>query len=254
MVNLSPSIISTPFGTDIYYQGSDLSNGSKPALLYFALSAFTTLHEDPFNQPVAPLIENDIRVFSWDLPYHGIHLDPNEAIRHWASALAENPFFISDFIHICQQNLQYLIEQGWIDPARLAVAGISRGGLIATHLAAQDARIKTVLGFAPFTTASLVEEFKPLPLQQIEQIDLIQIADRLTHAHLRFYIGNRDVRVGTDACYTFIRELTESAFAKGIRSPSVELNIYPSIGFKGHGTPPYIFQAGTNWIKAQLLK
>lgn len=240
-------------GSPIFYQGPDLQLGPLPAVLFFALSAQMSLFENPFNQPVLHLIRQGIRVFSWDLPFHGPGLDPHDAMRKWAHEFVYNPSFISDFLELCRHHINYLIEEGLVDPLHLGVAGLSRGGFVATHLAASDSRLKTVLGFAPLTQPKPLEELQSFPELSFDQISLTAIAEKLIHTRLRFYIGNHDQRVGTDACFHFIHHLTEVAFNHGIRSPAVELMIYPSIGHKGHGTPPHIFHEGADWIKQQLI-
>lgn len=239
-------------GPPIYYRGSDLSEGAKPAVVYFALSAEASLYEDPFNQPVLPWIEQGFRVFSWDLPFHGPHLDHHAAMHSWAKELSNNPLFIDQFIEICKKHLQFLIDQKWVNTHSIAVAGLSRGGFIATHLAAKAKFIKKVLGFSPMTQAPEVEEFKYTNLQNQEAISLTKLVDQLTHTTLRFYIGNHDKRVQTSSCYQFIQTLSDKIYENGLRSPPVELIIYPSIGFKGHGTPSTIFENGSKWIITQL--
>jgi predicted esterase len=245
----NPSPLLPKHGSPIYYQGPDLQQGILPAVLFFALSAQMSLFEDPFNQPVLRLSQQGIRVFSWDLPFHGLNLDPHDAMRQWAHEFIHNPSFIFDFLDLCQRNIDYLIAEGFIPPQNLAVAGLSRGGFIATHLAARDPRFKFILGFAPLTQPKPLEELKSFPKNSFESISLLSLVDHLVHTHLRFYIGNHDMRVSTDACYQFIHHLTEAAVNHGIRSPAVELIIYPSIGHKGHGTPPSIFHDGADWIK-----
>ena len=239
-------------GSPIYYQGPDLKMGIQPAVLYFALSAHMSLFEDPFNQPVLHLIEQGIRVFSWDLPFHGPGQNPRDAMRHWAHELVHQPSFIFDFLNVCQNNINYLIEQQLVDQQQLAVAGLSRGGFIATHLAARDSRIKAVLGFSPLTQPQPLEELQSCDTMPFEKVALTSLVDCLIHTPFRFYIGNHDTRVSTDACYSFIQTLTKTAFNQGVRSPAVELIIYPSIGYKGHGTPPSIFSDGADWMKRQL--
>jgi pimeloyl-ACP methyl ester carboxylesterase len=249
----SPPLIPQHGLPPIYYQGPDLQYGALPAVLFFALSAQMSLFEDPFNQPVIRLSQQGIRVFSWDLPFHGPAFDPHDAMRQWAHEFVHHPSFISDFLDLCQCNIDYLIREGFIASQRLAVAGLSRGGFIATHLAARDPRLNIILGFSPLTEPQPLEELKLFQGSSFDQIALTSVVDHLVHARLRFYIGNHDIRVGTDACYQFIRTLTEAAVHKGIRSPAVELIIYPSIGHKGHGTPPSIFHEGADWIKQQLM-
>jgi esterase FrsA len=227
--------------------------GVRPSVIFFALSAYMSLFEDPFNQAVLLLSQQGIRVFSWDLPFHGEGQDPHKAMHHWAHEFIHHPSFIADFLDLCQNNIDYLIGQGLIDSQQLVVAGLSRGGFIATHLAARDSRIKTVLGFAPLTQLNPLEELKPFAAKSLDHLSLSALVDRLIHIRLRFYIGNHDTRVGTDTCFSFIHTLTGTAFSQGVRSPAVELMIYPSVGYKGHGTPPSIFHDGAEWMKRQLL-
>jgi len=246
-------MLSVPDGEPIYYIGPSISAGIKPAVIYFALSAETSLFQDPFNQPAIELAQQDIRVFSWDLPFHTKGADPHTAMSHWAEEFAHNPHFISHFISLCQKRLDFLLNENLIDRNCLAVAGLSRGGFMATHLAAHYPTIKWVLGFAPLTAPEFLQEFPHSIEADYSAIHLTQLADQLTQTHVRFYIGNHDTRVKTEACFTFIKTLTEKSFAKGVRSPQVELIIYPSIGHKGHGTSPEIFKNGASWLKDQLI-
>ena len=109
-----------------------------------------------------------------------------------------------------------------------------------------------MLGFAPLTHPRPLAEFQNDYSAHFENSALTSLVDHLTDKHLRFYIGNHDQRVGTDSCYQFIHHLTEKCVEKGIRSPPTELIIYPSIGHKGHGTPPHIFQSGAEWLAQRL--
>ena len=175
-------------------------------------------------------------------------------MRKWRIEFEKGSSFIQEFIRGCSENLHFLIEQQLVDPHFIAVAGLSRGGYIAFQLAAREGRINTILGFAPLTQPSASERENPLATAEDgDQDNLTMLNDLLIHKQIRCYIGNHDTRVGTDHCYAFIRSLTEAAFNKGIRSPTFELMIYPSIGFKGHGTPPSIFLEGAEWIKRLFL-
>lgn len=239
-------------GLPISHQGSPLEAGTQPAVIYFALSAHMSLFVDPFNQPVLRLCQQGIRVFSWDLPFHEAEKDPHDAMRQWEQEFKNCPSFIDKFIDQSLENIHYLIEQGFVNPSRLAVAGLSRGGFMAAHLAAREKRIKTVVGFAPLTEPKFLEDSQSSSNND-QKITLTSLVHHLLHTRLRFYIGNHDTRVSTDACYHFIQALTTSAFNQGIRSPLTELIIYPSIGYKGHGTPPFIFHDGADWITKHLL-
>lgn len=242
-------------GTSIHYQGPPLEAGRLPALIYFALSGSATLLEPPFNQPVTNLQDEPLRIFSWDLPFHTDPFEPQEAMQKWAAEASQGPSFLLEFIERSKSYLDELIEKNIINPHSIGIAGLSRGGFVAAHLAAHDERIKTVLGFAPLTNLNHLTEQK-LSLNIFSALSLLsrERLDSLIHKTIRFYIGNHDTRVGTDSCFECIKALADHAYTKGIRSPSVELIIYPSIGHKGHGTPSHVFNEGAQWMKQQLFK
>lgn len=219
------------------YIGPGLDEGPLPALFYFALTAEKNLTCDPFNQPVVALQNLPMRVFSITLPYHGGDIKEQEAVDHWRKELEKGSNFLDEFLDETIQTVDRLVQEGWIDTKHISAMGLSRGGFIAAHLAARDPRFKTLLGFAPLTTL------------RVSKWDLISITDKLSDRTIRFYIGNRDERVSTKSCFEFIEAVTEASFQNGIRSPEVELIIFPSIGHKGHGTPPEIFSAGADWYK-----
>lgn len=246
-------LIESPVDLPIYHQGPSFSLGKLPAFIYFALSGKDSLELDPFNQPAAFLQGFPIRVFSFTLPGHGPDKKNSAAIGEWAKDFSngENPIY--DFIQKAKKNIELLDQLNLIDCEKLAVGGLSRGGFIAAHLAAAEPRIQTLLGFAPMIALELSEEFQKYPIgENVLQQSLENLIPKLIGRSLRFYIGNRDILVHTDACYKFIRHLTEASHVSGIRSPEVELIITPSIGAKGHGTAPHIFLQGVNWLKEKL--
>lgn len=246
-------LIETSAALPAYHLGPSLKLGKLPALFYFALSGKDSLELDPFNQPAAFLQNSPIRIFSFTIPGHGPDSKNSEAIASWAQAFSEGKNPIKEFIEGVNQSIEELIRLDLIDSEKMAAAGLSRGGFIATQLAASDSRIKAILGFAPMVQLELSEDFKKYQIsEEVLNSSLNHLAEKLVGRSLRFYIGNRDILVHTDANYRFIRLLTEVNFNAGVRSPKVELIISPSIGTKGHGTPPHIFLNGVNWLKETL--
>ncbi len=108
MASLEEIFLTTPKGNQIYYSGPAAEEGVMPAVIYFALSAEMSLRVDPFNQPVVEWNKSGLRVFSWDLPFHGKDLDPNLAMKEWAKEFAHHPAFISNFMDVCLDNLLFL--------------------------------------------------------------------------------------------------------------------------------------------------
>lgn len=235
-------IIPGPTSLEIYHLGPPKTDGPLPTVFYFALSGKDSLTLDPFNQFVQFLADAPIRCFSFSLPGHGPGLKNEEAINYVAAEFEKGIDPLHPFLEAAYANICYLVEEQWIDPAKMAVSGLSRGGFFGSHLALKDARIQTIIAFAPITNLSfLIPNGKPY--------DLTESIDAFTEKTLRFYIGNRDQRVSTDACFHFIRNVADRAFEKGIRSPKAELIISASVGHMGHGTAPATFLNGANWLK-----
>ncbi len=236
-----------------FYLGPPLEKGPLPAVFYLAISAQDSLTLDPFNQPVKKWLDYPLRIFSLTLPGHEPPRPPQEALQLWAQHLEKGEDLIGAFVDQLVQMTHSLIEKGWIDPKKIGLAGLSRGGFLATHAAARSPLFSTILGFAPLTSLRSCKEFSHLHhLSYIDTLDLHHLYGQLINKKLRFYIGNHDERVETRRCYTFIEGLAETSYAQRIRSPQVELSIFPSIGHQGHGTPPYIFEQGAAWLADQL--
>ena len=238
--NLTPS-----GGQTIYYLEPSLTNGSLPAVIYFALSAKSSLLQDPFNQPVLKWLSAGFRVFSWDLPFHNEDANPQEAIEKWSPEVNNPSDLVENFTKISCQNIDYLLQNSIIDEKTIGIAGLSRGGFMAAQIAAKVPYLQHLIAFAPLTDLGTLTKMS-------QSFSLTEVADNLTAKKLMFFIGNLDQRVSTKLCTDFILTVCEKAKAQKIRSPQINLRIYPSIGFKGHGTPPEIFDSGASWLINQI--
>lgn len=191
-----------------------------------------------------------IRVFSMTLPGHENGLPATGAMKIWAEELSRGKNCVEEFLRKLDIAVDFAIDEKFADQNKLATAGLSRGGFIASHLAARDKRFKHVLGFAPLTKLSKIKEFRDLEeLSLANKLDLEHLAPQLSDRHVRLYIGNDDTRVGTRSCFEYAMKLVEK---RQTRTSQVELSIYPSIGQMGHGTPPEIFKGGAEWILSHL--
>ena len=209
-------------GITLYHTGPALDHGPLPSIFYFSLSGPDSLCQDPYNQPVQFLAGKMIRVFSLTLPAHEEPLSPHDALGLWAEDFAKGTDCLQAFIDQVHIALDFAIQKQFVDPDRVAVAGLSKEF---SHL--QD---------------------NPLVLSY----DAVSIAPLLADRSIRFYIGNRDTRVSTKACFDLTMAITEKAHQAHIRSPRVELIISPSVGQMGHGTPPEIFRQGAAWLEEHL--
>jgi len=237
----------------IYYKGPDHRQGPLPALFYFAFSAEESLSHHPYDEPVKYLSEFPLRIFSLSIPEHSLELTPLHGMARWAQKIAHGHPIITDFSSTVSHLIDKLIEKEWITPQKIAIAGLSRGAFIACHIASHSSHIHSILGFSPLTSLEQAKEFDHLKNDPLTlSLNLRNLCPLLVGKQLRFYIGNRDKRVGTSRCFQFIQELTEANFEKKLRSLPVELHIYPSTGHQGHGTPPYIFNDGALWLSKIL--
>lgn len=237
---------------EIAHIGPPLSKGRLPSVFYFALSARESLELDPYNQPALYLAEKGIRVFSVNLPEHGPNLSALDAIAAWANAFASGQDPLAPFLEKTLFSIDLLIEKGFIVREKIGLMGLSRGGLIASLIAAKrDVRSNVV--FAPMTQLAFAREFSTLDKSEaIESYNLQNHIAVICHLPMRIYIGNRDTRVGTHLCMELALELANTAYENGNRSPPIELIISPSIGHMGHGTSKPTFEAGAKWL-AQTL-
>jgi hypothetical protein len=235
------------------YIGAPLEEGPLPALFYFSLSAKDSLLLPPFNHPAMRLHTLPMRIFSVSMPGHENNLPPTEALNVWAEMIRAEINPLTSLMDRVQTCVDELSSQGALIAGKLALAGLSRGAFFAAHVAAACPAFRSLLGFAPLTELGHAKEFDPLqghPL--VQALSLKNLTPHLTRVALRFYMGNLDTRVRTRSCFDFIEHLSQHAAAQGLRSPTTELIIYPSVGKDGHGTPPEIFDSGADWIAKQL--
>lgn len=233
----------------VEFLGPPLDAGPLPAVFYFALSAHDSLHLDPYNQPAVFLSSSRLLIFSMTLPGHDV-LPPTEALRFWAEEIHHGRNVIQTFTHEIADYIHHLIQNRIVDPQKIGMMGLSRGAFIASHAAALLPEVSHILGFAPLTQLDIVKEFEGL---DVDRWDLTHLTEKLYDRSLRFYIGNRDKRVGTEHCYQFVSELAETAYQNRISSSPIELIMGPSIGHQGHGTAPHVFQQGASWLSQKLL-
>lgn len=242
-----PQQVNLASNIQLEYLGPSIDLGPLPAVFYFALSAKDSLALDPFSQPAVYLSSFALRIFSITLPYHEEGRPATKGLMEWATAMQKGEDLLESFLKKVQNAIALLLSQKLILPNKIATMGLSRGALIAAHVAAKNPEIPYWLGFAPLTKLSYLPGFSDLV-----NWDLMHIIDLLSTKKIRCYIGNRDVRVGTRNCFDLIEALTETAYQKKCLSPPIEMRILPSIGQHGHGTAKETFHHGAKWIANQL--
>jgi pimeloyl-ACP methyl ester carboxylesterase len=243
--------VSLPTPLPLFYVGKDLSDGPLPIIIYFALSAKESLTIHPYNKPVTSLLKMPARVFSVDLPFHGEDLPSVDAMKKWAKAIEDGEDLISDFLSNLKETLSLLFDL--TKASHVATCGLSRGGFIASHIAAAFPQVKTLVTFAPLIKIEKIKEFHSIQNSSLlTKTSLDCLTKKLSTKNIKAFIGGHDTRVGTDFCFYWIQSLINAAYQKNIRSAPIELSIKPSIGYAGHGTSQESFQEGANWIMEKL--
>jgi len=238
----------------LYHAGPSLDLGPLPAVFYLALSGPDSLCTDPYNQPIQFLSGKMIRCFSLTLPAHEAKLSPLDALKTWAEDFSRGIDPLKPCIDQIEATLDFAIHHRFVDPHHVAIAGLSRGGLIAAFAMEKEPRFRYHLSFAPLTKLGCAKEFhhlKDSPL--VQSYSALKTAPLIADRRHRLYVGNRDQRVSTKSCFDFAMALVEEAHKAGVRTPPVELIITPSIGRDGHGTPPEVFRQGADWLAECLL-
>ena len=125
------------------------------------------------------------------------------------------------------------------NPGPVLVSGVSRGGLIAFHLAASDPRVAAVAAFAPVTDLLALHEFSGLAdSAAVRNAGALALVPRLRDRAVLLTINEDDARVSTDACRAFFVALRQS--------PELhQLRIDPG---SGHSVPDDTYAAGAAWL------
>jgi len=248
------TILSTPGGFRFGIIGQKDPTPS-PTLLIFSASSFERTFQDPNINRMGLLMRrtNGFLLVSMDLPCHGADQRPNEpaGLAGWYFRLRNGENFVPDFLARASSVLDYLISQGYTDPQRIAVYGISRGGFMAFQFAGAEPRVRWVVAFAPVTNLLALSEFSSMwNNAATRSLALTQIVDRLVGRAIWMCIGNLDDRVNTDDAIAFARRFVEAAQVKG-QFPDLTIEFQPTID---HAILPDSHDKAAAWLRQRLEK
>lgn len=220
--------------------------GEKPAKPAPTILLFAADLEQFAGQAVYSAIGRLLEKEGWlvvaiDSPCHGEDVKPGEAgqLSAWPLRLEKQDDLIAPFVVRVKELMDHLVKEGFSDETRLAVAGTSRGGFLALHVAANEPRFKAVAAFAPVTNLMALREFTGKEkLAAVEQVSAIHLAEKLAGRPVWMIIGNHDERVSSDDALAFIRAVAKAG-AKTRKNPAVALPIECILAESaGHGIPP----------------
>jgi dienelactone hydrolase len=224
-------LIATPSEVEFGVMGAK-PNSPAPTLFIFASDIENTLPADTYNKIGKTVGKHGFICVSLNLPKH-----PGEELEGWARATQAGEAWVPTFTSRVSQVLDYLIAEHYTDARKVAVAGTSRGGFMAMHIAAADARFKCAIGFVPVTDLAQLKEFAAIREDKfVKQLELAHLADRLVGRPIWIGIGNNDDRVNTDKAIDFTRTIVRASSERSKQTPEniidVELHVMP---WPGHG-------------------
>lgn len=243
--------LTTPSGVSfgIWSAGT---TGPAPTLFILASTIDETLGDPYFRQSGTALAEQaGFICVSIDLPAHGAEhrADERAGLEGWRDRADRDEDFVAANNARLRAVLDYLVAEGYTDPARIVACGTSRGGYLALQFTAAEPRVRAVAAFAPVTDLTALREFKGAEASPlVQRLSVIRQADALANRPVWVVIGDRDTRVGTDDAIAFARAVTNAALRPG-GNPRVELHVLPEP--KGHTTPHGAPAAATAWLLAQ---
>ena len=244
-------ILSTPGNTRFGMIGT---KGTKPLPTLFFLGAGV---EESLTEPqyveAEEQLGSGVLFVTIDLPGHGVQKRAEEpaSLPAWRFRLDHGQDLVSNVNRRGTEVLDYLVKEGYTDPEHVAVFGTSRGGFMAFHFAAAEARIRNIAGFAPVTDLLALSEFAGMTNEQpARALAVDRLVGRLVDRGIWMIIGSTDHRVATARTIELAQRLVEEAEAQGIR-PAVQLHVEPTVG---HRVPDGCYAQAARWLQSRWAK
>jgi len=247
-------IMKTPNGTQFALWGEKPAKPA-PTLFIFAGALEDMKGQSIYTESGRILAKRGFVYVALDAPCHGGDVKPGEpaGLQGWRHRLEKGDALVPPFVKQASEVLDYLIKEGYADESRIAACGTSRGGFLAYHFAAGDARVKAVAGVSPVIDLLAVTEFKGLDKHEVTRaLNLTQHADKLAGRAVWLSIGNNDLRVNTDDSIVFIRKVTAASAAKQkdrTQPIPVDLIVGATVG---HTAIPNAYELAAEWIARQV--
>lgn len=222
-----------------------------PVVFNFSMTLEQALMQKAYCGVVNLLSRREFIGVSLDLPCHGEDRRPEEpeGLDGWRTRIDAGENLVREFNCRASDVLDWLISKGYTEPGRVAACGTSRGGFLAMHFAAHDARVGCAVAFSPVTDLAALSEFEgATENEMVKSLALANHVRELARRKIWMCIGNNDLRVGTDRVIALLREVTQEATAQRIL-PEIELHITPVPGHAVHATA---HQEAAGWLASQL--
>ncbi|MBB73669.1 MAG: hypothetical protein CMJ75_04040 [Planctomycetaceae bacterium] len=247
-------VISTPTGVQFGLFGKKPKTPA-PTLFVFAAAIADMNRQRIYSQAGEHLARDGWLYVTLDPPCHGASQRPGEPAHlvGWAHRVKQGQDLIGPFVKRCRQVLEFLITEGYSDPASFAACGTSRGGFCALHLAAAEPRIRVVTAISPVTNLLALREFKGVEPRLVQELNVANLAQKLGTRPLWLSIGAKDQRVSTADCTNAARQLKAASLRRqaGNQAATVDLVIAP---VDGHRAIPHAYKLAAQFIQQQMVR
>ena len=226
------------------------TEGPAPLLLTLAGTAEDALTHEIYGRTGEVLRSEGWCIVSMDLPCHGAdrRAGEPEGLTGWRARVDRGEDIVAAWQSRVSDLLTHLVEARIADPNRIVADGTSRGGFMALHAAAGDARIRVVAAYAPVTDLLTLREFAGKEGDALTQrLALHHVASRLADRGVWIVIGCADLRVGTDKAIALAGAVVTAAGERGLR-PDVTLLVLP---VSGHTSVPAWHDLAVEWLREQ---
>lgn len=243
---MDPTLVTTDSGI-AYAMFPPQDGGPAPTLLVFALAGKETLATEPYCRTGRLLHTQGWNVVSLDVPGHGADQRAGEpgGLGGWAARVTAGEDFVAAFQERVNDVVEHLVAMGVADPARVAAAGTSRGGFMAFHAAAGNAKVRAVAAFAPVTDLLALSEFSAQeqnPL--VRRLALANHTEMLADRATWITIGNADNRVATNKAVALARALAAASQTHSLAC-DITLRVVPT---PGHSSLPEWHDEAAAWF------
>jgi dienelactone hydrolase len=231
------TMLKTPTGIRFGLSGEKRDRPA-PTLFILASSVEDSLGSEDFAKVGRLLLSKGFICVSVDMPCHGLDQKAAEpgGLAGWRFRLEKGEDLVGTLTKSLSAVLDHLIQAGYTDEHKVAVAGTSRGGFMALHFAAAESRVRFSAAFAPVTDLLALSEFAGTKqVTPAGALDLRRHAGKLAGRSVWLCIGNDDQRVGTDQAIAFTRKVV-AASVSAKKPADVELHVMPTIGHRIHAT------------------
>lgn len=190
------------------------------------------------------------RVISFDLPGHGNNSDTfGGGLASWAKKAKAGVDVFKEIRDTGKALIDFCIERKLTANDMIVISGVSRGGLAALHIMAEDPRVVAVSIQSSMTYIPALREFTGLENNPIIQRGNAEsLIPKLANRPILVATGSADHRVSAEHCFTFYARLRSV-------STTIKPELYTAPGASHKlGAGSYPFQTGDQVMASFLLR